>query len=150
MVVESRRPATPGGDYAAHRRRHPRFPTRRTACCVWASGGGSGPPGRGRIRDVRLTTARGAPLICPIVLALVAGAHGTEYASVIALERLIGQLDPARLSGTVIIVPLVNLASFGQKVAHVNPIDGKSMNRMYLGTMDGTQTDRCGSAGCSP
>ncbi|MBP1778549.1 MAG: Succinylglutamate desuccinylase/aspartoacylase [candidate division NC10 bacterium] len=108
------------------------------------------PPGRGRIRDVRLTTARGAPLICPIVLALVAGAHGTEYASVIALERLIGQLDPARLSGTVIIVPLVNLASFGQKVAHVNPIDGKSMNRMYLGTMDGTQTDRCGSAGCSP
>ena len=76
------------------------------------------------------------------VLALVAGAHGTEYASIIALEKLIGQLDPAQLSGTVIIVPLVNLASFEQKVAHVNPIDGKSMNRMYPGTMDGTQTDR--------
>jgi len=76
------------------------------------------------------------------VLALVAGAHGTEYASIIALEKLIGQLDPIQISGTVIIVPLVNLASFEQKIAHINPIDGKNMNRMYPGRMDGTQTDR--------
>ncbi len=76
------------------------------------------------------------------VLALVAGAHGTEYASIIALEKLIDALDPATLTGTVIIVPLVNLASFEQKVAHLNPVDGKSMNRMYPGSMSGTQTDR--------
>jgi predicted deacylase len=76
------------------------------------------------------------------VLALVSGAHGTEYTSIIALERLIGLLNPAEMSGTVIIVPLVNIPSFEQKVPHVNPIDGKSMNRMYPGKMDGTQTDR--------
>jgi hypothetical protein len=76
------------------------------------------------------------------VLALVAGAHGTEYASIIALEKLIGSINPADLSGTVIIVPLVNIQSFEQKVPHVNPIDGKNMNRMYPGKMDGTQTDR--------
>ncbi|MBK8313065.1 MAG: succinylglutamate desuccinylase/aspartoacylase family protein [Acidobacteria bacterium] len=76
------------------------------------------------------------------VLALVSGAHGTEYASIIALERLIGLINPAELSGTVIVVPLVNLPSFEQKVPHVNPVDGKSMNRMYPGKMDGTQTDR--------
>ena len=75
-------------------------------------------------------------------LALVSGAHGTEYTSIIALEKLIGVLNPAEISGTVIIVPLVNIASFEQKVPHVNPIDGKSMNRMYPGKMDGTQTDR--------
>ena len=75
-------------------------------------------------------------------LALVAGAHGTEYASIIALEKLIGRLDPAEISGSVIIVPLVNLASFNHKVPHVNPVDGKSMNRFYPGKMDGTQTDR--------
>jgi len=40
------------------------------------------------------------------VLALVAGAHGTEYTSIIALEKLIGMLNPAEISGTVIIVPL--------------------------------------------
>jgi predicted deacylase len=76
------------------------------------------------------------------VLALVSGAHGTEYASIIALEKLIGVLNPAEISGTVIIVSLVNVASFEQKVPHVNPVDGKSMNRMYPGKMDGTQTDR--------
>ncbi|HEV8384776.1 MAG TPA: succinylglutamate desuccinylase/aspartoacylase family protein, partial [Candidatus Acidoferrales bacterium] len=76
------------------------------------------------------------------VLALVSGAHGTEYTSVIALEKLIEKLDPAEISGTVIIVPLVNIPSFEQKVPHVNPVDGKSMNRLYPGKMDGTQTDR--------
>jgi len=76
------------------------------------------------------------------VLALVAGSHGTEYASIIALEKLIGLLNPSEISGTVIIVPLVNIPSFEQKVVHVNPVDGKSMNRMYPGKMDGTQTDR--------
>ena len=34
-------------------------------------------------------------------LALVAGAHGTEYASIIALEKLIQELNPADISGTV-------------------------------------------------
>ena len=76
------------------------------------------------------------------VLALVSGAHGTEYASIIALERLIGLLNPAELAGTVIVVPLVNIPSFEQKVPHLNPVDGKSMNRFYPGKMDGTQTER--------
>jgi len=76
------------------------------------------------------------------VLALVAGAHGTEYTSIIALEKLIGMLNPAEISGTVIIVPLINIPSFEQKVPHVNPIDKKSMNRFYPGKMDGTQTER--------
>ena len=76
------------------------------------------------------------------VLALVSGAHGTEYASIIAIEKLIERLDPAEVTGTVILVPLVNIASFEQKVPHVNPVDGKSMNRFYPGKADGTQTER--------
>lgn len=76
------------------------------------------------------------------VLAIVAGAHGTEYASIVAVERLIAQLDPKAIGGTVILVPLVNLPSFEQKVPHVNPVDGKSMNRFYPGKADGTQTER--------
>jgi hypothetical protein len=76
------------------------------------------------------------------VLALVSGAHGTEYASIIALERLIGRLDPTTLAGTVIVVPLVNVASFQHMVPHLNPVDGKNMNRFYPGNPDGTQTER--------
>jgi uncharacterized protein len=80
------------------------------------------------------------------VLAVVSGAHGTEYASIIAVERLIQQLDPQAVRGTVILVPLVNVPSFEQKIAHVNPIDGKSMNRFYPGKADGTQTERASLA----
>ena len=76
------------------------------------------------------------------VLALVAGSHGTEYASIIALYKLTALLSPADISGTVIIVPLINIPSFEQKVPHVNPVDKKSMNRFYPGKMDGTQTER--------
>jgi hypothetical protein len=76
------------------------------------------------------------------VLAVVSGLHGTEYASILAVERLIQLLDPAQLAGSVILVPLVNVPSFEQKIAHVNPVDGKSMNRFYPGKADGTQTER--------
>ena len=75
-------------------------------------------------------------------LAVVAGAHGTEYASIIALENLAQAVDPAELSGTLIVLPLINLASFARKVPHLNPVDGKNMNRMYPGKADGTQTER--------
>jgi len=76
------------------------------------------------------------------VLAIVAGAHGTEYASIIAVERLIDAVRPAELSGTLILVPLLNPASFERMVPHVNPVDDKSMNRFYPGTATGTQTER--------
>src|SRR5205085_9826561 len=73
---------------------------------------------------------------------LVSGAHGTEYASIIALEKVIERIDPATLSGTVIVVPLLNVNSFEREVPHVNPVDNKSMNRFYPGRLDGTQTER--------
>lgn len=76
------------------------------------------------------------------VLALVSGAHGTEYTSIIAIEKLINLLDPSQITGTVILVPMVNVQSFEQKVPHVNPVDNKSMNRFYPGKEDGTQTER--------
>ncbi len=75
-------------------------------------------------------------------LAIVAGAHGTEYASIIALEKLGQSISPTDLSGTLIVLPLINLASFAQKVPHLNPIDGKNMNRLYPGKADGTQSER--------
>jgi predicted deacylase len=80
------------------------------------------------------------------VLALVAGSHGTEYASILALEKLIARTDPTELNGTLIVVPLVNIPSFEQKIVHVNPVDGKSMNRFYPGKPEGTQTERAAYA----
>jgi predicted deacylase len=76
------------------------------------------------------------------VLALVAGSHGTEYTSIVALTHLIGQLEPRAISGTVIVAPLLNVASFTQMTVHVNPVDRKGMNAQYPGDPAGTQTQR--------
>jgi predicted deacylase len=80
------------------------------------------------------------------VLALVAGSHGTEYASIVALVDLIDELDAKELSGSVIIVPIVNTPSFDKVVPHLNPVDGKNMNRTYPGKKDGTQSERASLA----
>jgi predicted deacylase len=76
------------------------------------------------------------------MMALVAGAHGTEYASVVALQKLARAVDPAALTGSVVIAPLLNTAAFAQVIPHLNPVDGKNMNRFYPGKADGTQTER--------
>jgi predicted deacylase len=76
------------------------------------------------------------------VVAFVAGSHGTEYTSIVALTRLITQINPKQLTGTVIVAPLLNVASFEQITPHVNPIDQKGMNGAYPGDKNGTQTDR--------
>jgi predicted deacylase len=76
------------------------------------------------------------------VVAFVAGSHGTEYSSIIAMQRLIGRIDPKALSGTVIVAPLLNVPSFLAMTPHVNPVDRKGMNAGYPGDPDGTQTAR--------
>ncbi len=76
------------------------------------------------------------------VVAFVAGSHGTEYTSIVALTRVIAKIDPKLLTGTVIVAPLLNVASFEQMIVHTNPIDKKGMNSGYPGNATGTQTDR--------
>jgi predicted deacylase len=98
------------------------------------------PAGSDAAMSIPIAVAHGAK--AGPVLALLAGAHGTEYATIIALEKLIAEIDATQLTGTVIILPLVNVPSFQKVVPHLNPTDGKNMNRMYPGKMDGTQTDR--------
>jgi predicted deacylase len=122
------------------------------AALVFTVGTAAAAPGQKVAGTIEVPAGVDAALSIPVVvangakpgpvLALVSGAHGTEYASIIALEKVIERIDPAALSGTVIVVPLLNIQSFEKKVPHVNPVDNKSMNRFYPGRMDGTQTER--------
>jgi predicted deacylase len=80
------------------------------------------------------------------VLAVASGAHGSEYASILAVQSLIETVNPASVSGTLILVPIVNVPSFEKITPHVNPTDNKSMNRYYPGDPKGTQTDRASYA----
>lgn len=75
------------------------------------------------------------------VLALIAGTHGYEYTSVVALPRVRARLDPARMSGAVILVHMANPHAFYGRRIYYNA-DGKNLNRVYPGRADGTQTER--------
>jgi hypothetical protein len=76
------------------------------------------------------------------VVAFVAGSHGTEYTSIIAMQRLIPRIDAKALGGTVIVAPLLNVASFLRMTPHINPVDAKGMNAGFPGDATGTQTQR--------
>ncbi len=76
------------------------------------------------------------------VLALIAGNHGYEYPPVLALQRLRAALDPAQLSGTVIMVHVANMPSFLGRTVYFSPVDGKNLNRVYPGRQDGTVSER--------
>jgi hypothetical protein len=75
------------------------------------------------------------------ILALVAGTHGYEYTSVLALPRVLARLDPKRMAGAVILVHMANPPAFYERRIYRN-VDGKNLNRMYPGLANGTQSER--------
>jgi predicted deacylase len=72
-----------------------------------------------------------------LTLLVTAGVHGAEYVSIEAANRL-STLDPARLTGTLVVLPIVNLPSFEARSIYINPIDGKNLNRVFPGEKEGT------------
>lgn len=76
------------------------------------------------------------------VLGITAGVHGYEYAPILAGQRLIEQIDPTSLRGTIILVQIANLASFLGRSPYLNPLDDKNLNRVFPGNPNGTITER--------
>ncbi|MCI0693546.1 M14 family metallopeptidase [candidate division KSB1 bacterium] len=76
------------------------------------------------------------------VLGLIAGNHGYEYAPIIALQRLLAQLDAKQMAGTVIMVHVANMPSFLRRTIYYSPVDGKNLNRAYPGKTEGTVSER--------
>lgn len=102
------------------------------------------PPAADVASQVPVTTIRGArpgP-----VLALIAGNHGYEYPPILALQRLRGQLDPATIAGTVVMVHVANMPSFLGRTVYFSPVDGKNLNRVYPGSPVGTVSERIAHA----
>lgn len=80
------------------------------------------------------------------VLALLAGTHGSEPSPILALQRVRAHLDPAVLSGTVILVHIANVPSFVHRTIYRGPWDQKNLNRVYPGRPNGTISERIADA----
>ena len=74
--------------------------------------------------------------------ALLTGAnHGDEYEGPLALMDLSLELEPAEITGRVIVVPALNYPAF-RAGSRTSPIDGGNMNRSFPGRSDGTVTQK--------
>jgi predicted deacylase len=76
------------------------------------------------------------------VFTIVAGIHGYEYAPIIAVQQLMSEIKPGKLKGTLVIVPVANMAGFYGRSIFYNPQDGKNLNRVFPGNPEGTISER--------
>jgi predicted deacylase len=78
-------------------------------------------------------------------LYIQAASDGDELNGVGVIQRVVPQLDPQALSGTVLVTGIVNWHAF-QVAEHRNPLDDTKMNRAYPGDTSGTTSERIAAA----
>lgn len=71
---------------------------------------------------------------------IIAGIHGMEYPTIMSLLELRREIDPKKLNGNLIIIPIVNVQSFYKRTPFVNPLDNLNLNRVFPGNTNGTIT----------
>jgi predicted deacylase len=76
------------------------------------------------------------------VLFVNAGVHGGEYPAVEAVIRLGKTLHPKNISGTVILMPVLNLPAFRTRTPFVCPIDNVNPNRVFPGDPRGSYSEQ--------
>ena len=79
------------------------------------------------------------PVVC-----LVAAVHGDELNGIEIVRRVLHGLQPSRLSGTIIGVPIVNIQGFRRGSRYLP--DRRDLNRHFPGTETGSAASRIASA----
>lgn len=106
---------------------------------------------RERMRCVVALALDGTPLTVPLEiicgaadgprLAVIAGVHGDELEGVRAVQTVSTVIDQQRLNGTVLLIPVANMAAFTARMRR-SPLDGVDLNRVFPGRPDGTISER--------
>jgi uncharacterized protein len=74
-------------------------------------------------------------------LAMFGGIHGDEPLGTEAVRRVVQQIDPAQIAGTIIAVPVANPYAF-EAGKRVTPGDGLNLNRIMPGDSGGSLTEQ--------
>jgi predicted deacylase len=77
----------------------------------------------------------------PVVL-VTAGIHAAEYTGIEAAIRLGRDIDPEKVHGILIVLPLLNRPGFYERSIYVNPEDGDNLNRLFPGDPKGKWGER--------
>lgn len=79
-------------------------------------------------------------------LIITAGVHGCEYVGIEAVRRLWTETEPEMLSGSLVILPLLNSSGFYGGLKQTMAEDGCNLNRMFPGDENGTFSSRLAHA----
>ncbi len=119
-------------------------------------GTASASPGEVETGRLRVGEARdGSPVRLPVAvingardgktLYMQAASDGDELNGVGVIQRVVPQLDPADIAGTILVVGVANYYAY-QMAQHRNPIDDTKLNRAYPGDGNGTTSERIAAA----
>jgi len=86
---------------------------------------------------ISVTGAKSGP-----ILFVNAGVHGGEYPAIEAVIQLSQTLDAQKISGTLILMPCLNLPAFRTRTPFVCPIDNVNPNRVFPGDASGTYSEQ--------
>jgi len=70
-----------------------------------------------------------------------AGVHGDEYDGQEAIRRVLAEIDPATLRGTIVGIPCLNTPAF-EAAARAGAIDHLNLNRIFPGDAEGSYSQR--------
>lgn len=76
------------------------------------------------------------------VFTIIAGVHGFEYPPIIASQKILEEVNPEELHGTLLIIPIANTASFYTRTPFINPQDQKNLNNAFPGDKEGSITEQ--------
>lgn len=76
------------------------------------------------------------------VIFINAGVHGCEYPAIETVIRLSTSIAPEDLSGTLALMPVLNLPSFRARTPFVCPVDGLNPNRVFPGDPNGSYSEQ--------
>ena len=76
------------------------------------------------------------------VFTIVAGIHGYEYPPSIALQEILDEINPQKLCGTLIILPVANIGAFYQRTPFLHPEDKKNLNKSFPGSPSGSISEQ--------
>lgn len=74
-------------------------------------------------------------------LGMIALIHGDEPLPNAVLRRLLSEIDPARLKGTLLVMPVANPYAY-EALSRFTPHDGINLNRYFPGAPDGYVTEQ--------
>jgi hypothetical protein len=80
------------------------------------------------------------------VLTVLSGVHAVECTPVEAVLRLAKSVEPADISGTLIMVPIVNTEGFHTRKPYSNQLDHLNQNKVFPGDPEGSMTRRVAHA----